>query len=227
MDTIRLFYEDPHKKEFTATVTGCEETQQGCRITLNATAFYPEGGGQGWDLGKIGDANVRSVTEEQDIIHLCDKPLPVGEEVFCQIDWPRRFDFMQQHTGEHILSGILHARYGAHNVGFHMGAEVTTIDFDVPVPQEDLEELEILANQAIYENIPVHCRYPSAEELETIPYRSKKALLPPVRIVTVGNYDCCACCGIHTAATGEVGLIKILSCIFIIRRSTLRSRCYN
>ena len=141
------------------------------------------------------------------------------------IDWDRRFDLMQQHTGEHILSGVIHAKYGYHNVGFHMGADEVTIDFDGIVPAEDLKGLEDTVNEALWKNLPVKCWYPSPEELPQVGYRTKKALPWPVRIVEVPGYDRCACCGVHTAATGEVGLVKIFSSVKFHGGSRLEMAC--
>ena len=213
MEVRKLFYEDCHLTRFTATVTGCAETEKGWLVTLDATAFYPEGGGQACDLGTLGEARVLDVRErEENIVHLCDRPLPVGETVEGSIDYVRRFDLMQQHTGEHILSGLINARYGYHNVGFHVGKSGMEIDFDGPIPSEDLLELELAANRAVWQNLPVRCWYPEEAELPHVGYRTKKALPWPVRIVDVPGYDKCACCGVHVANTGEVGMIKILSC---------------
>ena len=213
MDTRKLYYEDCHLTQFSATVTGCAQVEKGYAVTLDTTAFYPEGGGQACDLGALGDANVLDVREKgEDIIHLCDRALAVGEVVTGRIDYRRRFDLMQQHTGEHILSGLINARYGYHNVGFHVGNNGMEIDFDGPIPAEDLPELEAAANQAIWANLPVKCWYPSPEELPNVKYRTKKALDWPVRIVEIPGFDSCACCGVHTSYTGEVGIIKILSC---------------
>ncbi len=210
----RLFYEDSHKTTFSARVTGCRESEKGFLITLDATAFYPEGGGQACDLGTLGDARVLDVREKEgEIYHLCDRALPTGERVDGEIDWARRFDLMQQHTGEHILSGIIHARYGYGNSGFHIGAEVLEVDFDGPIPAEDLPELEKAVNRAIWENVPVKSYVPTPEELQKLPYRTKRALPWPVRIVEVENYDLCACCGVHTKFSGEIGLVKLLSCV--------------
>ena len=214
MVTEKLYYLDTEQRQFTAKVLSCQGAKGGYAVTLDATCFYPEGGGQPCDTGVLGGARVLDVQEQgEEILHLCDSPLEVGSTVQGAIDWDRRFDLMQQHTGEHILSGVIHAKYGAHNVGFHMGADAITIDFDVAIPTEDLEELENRANRAIFENLPVCCAYPPEEALEKLPYRSKKALEYPVRIVTVPGYDCCACCGTHTMTTGQVGIIKILSCV--------------
>ena len=214
MDTRKLYYEDCHLKEFTATVTGCAETEKGFLITLDATAFYPEGGGQACDTGVLGDAQVLDVREkDESILHLCDKALPVGSAVSGRIDYDARFDRMQQHTGEHIVSGIIHRMYGYHNVGFHMGAEVVTIDFDGMIPAEALSRIEKEANEAIWKNLPVKCWYPAPEELPNVGYRSKKELPWPVRVVEVPGYDNCACCGVHVERTGEIGLIKLFSCV--------------
>ena len=211
MPTRKLFYEDCHLRQFTATVTGCTEAKKGWEVTLSATAFYPEGGGQACDLGSIGGVNVLDVRErEEEVVHLCDAPLTVGAEVEGAIDWDRRFDLMQQHTGEHILSGLIHEKYGYHNVGFHVGKQAMEIDFDGPIPMEELMELERKANAAIWQDLQIKCWYPSREELPNVTYRSKRELPWPVRIVQVPGFDSCACCGVHTARTGEVGIIKIL-----------------
>ncbi len=210
----KLYYEDCHLRSFSAVVTGCEQTDKGYRITLNQTAFYPEGGGQACDLGTLSGVCVLDVQEQGDqVIHLCDAPLAVGRQVQGEIDWARRFDLMQQHTGEHLLSGLIHDRFGYHNSGFHVGKDVMEVDFDGPVPMDALWELEQAANRLVWENLPVHCYYPSREELPNIPYRTKRELPWPVRIVEIPGADTCACCGIHVGATGEVGLIKILSCV--------------
>ncbi len=212
--TEKLYYRDCHLAQFRASVTGCTPTEKGYLVTLDATAFYPEGGGQACDLGTLGGVRVLDVQERDgEILHLCDGALQVGDQVDGAIDDARRFDLMQQHTGEHIVSGIIHRRFGYHNTGFHMGAEVTTIDFDGIIPVEALAEIEAEANGALWKDLPVRCWYPSPEELPTVSYRTKRALPWPVRIVEIPGYDCCACCGVHTAATGEVGLIKLFSAV--------------
>ena len=212
MEVKKLYYADSHLKEFTAVVTGCAEAKGGWAVTLDATAFYPTGGGQECDLGVLGGANVLDVKEQgEDIIHLCDAPLEVGSRVAGAIDWQRRFDHMQQHSGEHLVMGQIFQKFGYHNVGFHMGKEMITIDLNTKIPEEDLPWLEEKANEAIWNNAPVGIRYPSKEELDALDYRSKKELEGQVRIVNVGEYDCCACCGTHVRLAGEVGLIKIIS----------------
>ena len=214
METLKLYYENCHRREFISTVTTCREEKEGFWVTLNATAFYPEGGGQDCDTGTLGVARVLAVREEEGIVyHLCDSPLAVGTIVEGRVEWEKRFDLMQQHTGEHIVSGIIHKMFGSHNVGFHMGSNVVTIDFDTPIPQETLAEIERQANEAVFLNLPVQCYYPSQEELPQVQYRTKKALPWPVRIVEFDGADVCACCGTHVQYTGQIGLVKFVSCI--------------
>ena len=214
MEVKKLYYEDSHLKEFTATVTGCEAAKGGWEVMLDQTAFYPTGGGQECDLGVLGEANVLDVKERgEQILHLCDAPLEIGSTVHGCIDWKRRFDHMQQHSGEHLVMGQLYQKYGYHNVGFHMGTGLVTIDLDGPVTWDALMEIERSANAVIWQNLPVKCWYPSPEELAQIPYRSKKQLPWPVRIVDFPGADVCACCGTHVKYTGEIGLIKFVSCI--------------
>ena len=214
MSTRKLYYEDSHLACFSATVLTCQESPKGFLVTLDATAFYPEGGGQACDLGKLGDVNVLDVREKgEEVIHLCDGALEVGSRVEGVIDYDRRFDLTQQHSGEHIVTGIIHGRFGYDNVGFHIGADLVTIDFDGPIPADVLPEIEAAANRIIWENRPLRVWYPSPEELPTVGYRSKKALPWPVRVVDVPGCDKCACCGTHVSATGEVGLVKLFSCV--------------
>lgn len=210
--TRKLYYEDCHLARFQARVTGCTPGEKGYFVTLDATAFYPEGGGQACDLGNLGGVRVLDVQERDgEVYHLCGGPLTVGDQVEGVIDYRRRFDLMQQHTGEHIISGIIHRRFGYHNTGFHIGADLVTVDFDGVIPAEALVEIEAEANEALWKNLPIRCWVPSPEELPAIQYRSKRALPWPVRIVEIPGYDCCACCGVHAAFTGEVGLVKIFS----------------
>ncbi len=212
MPTRKLYYEDCHMVRFSARVDSCTQTGKGWEILLDATAFYPEGGGQACDLGTLAGVAVLDVQERDgEIVHLCAGPLPVGERVDGTIDGARRFHLMQQHSGEHIVSGIINRRYGYHNVGFHMGAEGMVIDFDGVIPATDLREIELEANQAVWRNLPVKCWVPGREELAKVTYRTKRALPWPVRIVQIPGVDSCACCGVHVEATGEIGVIKILS----------------
>ena len=226
METRKLYYGDCHLREFSAVVESCEKTDKGWEAVLDATAFYPEGGGQACDLGTLGGANVLDVRERgAAVVHLCDKPLTAGETVEGTIDWARRFDQMQQHSGEHILSGLLHAKFGCHNVGFHVGAEFMEVDFDCPISWEDAMELERKANEAVWLDLPIRCWYPSPEELPSVGYRTKKELPWPVRIVEVPGFDKCACCGVHVGRTGEIGLIKILSVTKFHKGTRLQMVC--
>ena len=214
METRKLYSEDCHLSRFSARVLRCETGVGGFRVVLSATAFYPEGGGQPGDTGTLGGTAVLDTREEGgEIVHLCREPLTVGETVEGQIDYDRRFGFMQQHTGEHMVSGILHRLLGLHNTGFHIGAEGVTVDFDGVVPPELLPEIEAEANRGVWRNVPLHIFTPRAEELPNVTYRTKRALPWPVRIVEIPGFDTCACCGIHCAATGEVGLVKLFSSI--------------
>lgn len=226
MKTRKLYYEDCHLRAFDAKVVSCEKCDKGFAVILDQTAFYPEGGGQASDIGTLGNVNVLHASEEGEaVIHLCDGPLEIGAEVTGQLDWDHRFDLMQQHTGEHIISGLIHGKYGHHNTGFHMGADVITIDFDGTVPPEDLAEIEAAANHAIWSNIPLKIWTPSPEELPNVFYRTKRALPWPVRIVQVPGYDSCACCGVHVERTGEVGLVKLFSSVKFRTGSRIELLC--
>lgn len=211
--TEKLYYNDPFLKEFTAAVLSCEEAEGGWAVTLDRTAFYPEGGGQPADHGTLGGASVTDTREKDGIIvHTCDKALPVGERVAGRIDWARRFDHMQQHSGEHIVSGMICGRYNCDNVGFHMGHDLVTIDFNAEIAPGELPEIEAAANAYLWGDTSVDIRFLSGEALEQAHFRSKKFIPGVVRLVAFPGADCCACCGTHVASAGQVGLIKLLSC---------------
>ena len=214
METKKLYYVNSHLSQFSGRVLCCQPCDRGFEVILDQTAFYPEGGGQAADTGTLGTVRVLDVRERGGaIVHLCDGPVTVGQTLEGTIDYCLRFDRMQQHSGEHIVSGLINRRWGFHNTGFHMGTESTTIDFDGVIPAEALPELERLANEAVWQDLEVSCSVPAPEVLPTIPYRSKRALPWPVRIVEIPGYDICACCGTHVARTGEIGIIKLLSVI--------------
>ena len=210
--TDKLYEEDAYLREFEAEVTGCVPAEGGWLVTLDRTAFYPEGGGQPADTGTLGGARVLDVHEQEgEILHTTDAPLPVGDRTAGAIDWEARFSRMQQHTGEHIVSGIIHRLFGLDNVGFHMGRDAVTIDLNGELTADDLTRVERLANEAVWENLPVGVEYPAPEALAALDYRSKKELTGRVRIVTVPGSDVCACCGTHVRRTGEIGVIKLLT----------------
>ena len=212
METTKLYYEDPFLQGFTAAVTSCEEGKGGYLVTLDRTAFYPEGGGQPYDTGVLGEAKVLEVHDKNGVItHLCNKPLAVGASVEGKIDWARRFDHMQQHSGEHICSGLICERFRCDNVGFHMGTDTVTIDFNADISWEELMEIEEAANRYICEDHPIDIRFYRGAELDKVEYRSKKPLEGDVRIVAFPGADCCACCGTHVLRSGQVGLVKFLS----------------
>lgn len=210
--TEKLYYTDSHIHEFSARVLSCEKAKKGFAVVLDKTAFFPEGGGQPADTGIIGPAAVRDVQEQNgEIFHYTDQALTPGEEYACALDWEQRLCRMQNHSGEHIFSGITHKLYGFDNVGFHMGAECMTIDFSGELSWEQLTEIETLANQAVRDDLPVKTCFPGPEALSQMEYRSKLELTRDVRIVEIPGTDRCACCAPHVKRTGEIGLIKLLS----------------
>ncbi len=209
--TQRIYERDAYCRAFEAVVVSCVECEGEFAVELDATAFFPEGGGQAADVGRLADATVHDVQIVDDrILHYVDKALAVGASVRGEIDWDTRFLRMQKHTGEHIVSGIVHRLYGYDNVGFHLGSEDVTLDFNGEFTREQLDEIETLANQAVWANAPVTTQIYEGAELQNLSYRSKKAIDGAVRLVTIEGYDVCACCAPHVASTGEIGVIKLL-----------------
>ena len=211
--TEKLFYTDSHQQEFTAEVVSCRPCDNGYEAVLSRTAFFPEGGGQAADTGVIDGIRVYDVQEKgEQIFHYLEGELEEGKTVTGQIDWDKRFSRMQQHSGEHIVSGIVHARFGYDNVGFHLGSENTTLDFNGELSEEQLQEVERLANEAVFADLPIQISYPSKEELKTLDYRSKIEIEGQVRLVEIPGVDICACCAPHVTHTGEIGMIKFIAC---------------
>lgn len=218
----KLYYEDVHMTEFEATVTECtyDEKKKIYKVVLDQTAFFPEEGGQTADKGyltfisEIGleptrltllDAHIKN-----DIIyHYVDQEIPAGTIVKGYVEWNQRFDFMQQHSGEHIISGLVNKHFGYDNVGFHLGLQEVTLDFNGSLTLGQLREIEQKANEAVWKNLPIEITYPSSEELQHLEYRSKLDLSENVRIVTIPGFDVCACCAPHVDTTGQIGMIKI------------------
>lgn len=210
-DTVKLFYEDAFMAGFGATVLSCEPYKDGYKAVLDRTAFFPEGGGQYGDTGYLGEVRVTDTKEIGGVIfHMTDAPLKVGTCVHGRLDWEKRFDRMQQHSGEHIVSGIVHRRFGYNNVGFHLADDYCTMDFNGSITQEQLMEIENEANQAVFRNLPVNVLYPEKEELDMLDYRSKIEIEGQVRIIEIPDVDLCACCAPHVAYTGQIGLIKLV-----------------
>ncbi len=209
--TEKLYYKDAYIKDFTATVLSCEKEGYGYAAVLDRTAFFPEEGGQYADVGYIADAFVTDVREKCGVIyHYLTSEVKTGTEVECRLDFAQRYEKMRAHTAEHIVSGIIHSTYGFENVGFHLGRDYVTFDFNGILTREMLDAAESAANRVVAENVCVEAFFPSADELKTLEYRSKLDLTENVRIVKIGEYDSCACCAPHVARTGEVGLIKLL-----------------
>ena len=209
--TEKLFYEDSHMITFSAVVKACKKVGDYYEAVLDRTAFFPEGGGQYADTGLIDGVKVLDAHERDGVIyHKIEKELPVGKQVEGAIDWEERFSKMQHHSGEHIVSGLVNAIYGYDNVGFHMGKDAVTMDFNGVLTKEQIKEIEKKANEAVVKNLDIQVLYPSKEELSVISYRSKIEIEGLVRIVIVPGYDTCACCAPHVKRTGEIGLIKLI-----------------
>ena len=212
MKTIALYDDDAFATEFTASVVSCTELEGGYKVVLDQTLFFPEQGGQTSDIGILGEIKVTDVQIENDVIyHLCDKPLADGQKVVGTIDWNHRFGNMQQHTGEHIFTGLAHNIYGADNVGFYLSDNTVTLDLNIELSQEQIRLLERCANEVIAKNLPVKTYYPDAATLAATDYRSKKEIDGDVRLVEIEGVDICACCAPHVKSTGQVGMIKVVS----------------
>lgn len=215
MSTLKLYDTDAYQTAFDATVLSCEKDEKSglFSVVLDQTLFFPEEGGQTPDQGTLDGIPVADVQidSRQVIFHLLNEPLLVHKKVHGEILWEHRFSNMQQHTGEHIFSGIVDRRFHFHNVGFHLSDSMVTMDYDGVLSLKDAAEVEAEANRAICANIPVSCEYPSPAVLQTIRYRSKIDIDGPVRLVTIPGYDVCACCAPHVHSTAEIGLLKVIS----------------
>lgn len=210
--TEKLYDINSFATEFAATVMECKAVEKGYSVVLDKTAFFPEAGGQPSDIGFLNGIGVFDVQIENEVIyHFTDKELTVGEEVKGEINFDRRFDFMQQHSAEHIVSGIANKYYGCENVGFHLSEDIVTLDFDKPLSRDEILKVEELANKAVFENKAFYTYYPDDETLKNLTYRSKKELEGAVRIVEIEDTDMCACCAPHVKSAGQIGLIKLLS----------------
>ncbi len=210
METIKLYDNDSYLTDFAATVTDCKPVGDKYIIVLDKTAFFPESGGQTGDTGKIDDAVITDTQTENGIIfHKADRTVKIGKTVNCTVDFKTRFDKMQNHSGEHIISGTAHQLYGCDNVGFHLSNDTMTLDLNMPLDNTQIANIEFLANEAVQKNVPVKILFPNKSELGNMQYRSKKEIDGKVRIVEIEGYDVCACCAPHVKRTGEIGIIKI------------------
>ena len=207
--TVKLYDVDSFTSEFSAEVLECHKCENGYNVVLSATAFFPEGGGQAGDRGFIDGIEVLDTQIKDDIIyHICKEPIEAGKTVNAKLDFSRRFSFMQNHSGEHVISGIINRLYGFDNVGFHLGEDFATLDFNGLFTPEQLSTIEQKANQKVWDNLEIKAYYPEKEELESLSYRSKKEIDGDIRIVEIENTDICACCAPHVKRTGQIGLIK-------------------
>ena len=208
--TRKLYYEDSHIKQFTATVLSCTEGKDRWEVVLDQTAFFPGGGGQLPDTGAMNMARVIGAKEDgEDVVHYVTAPMTVGSVVECRLNWNQRLRRMQNHSGEHVLSGIIHSKFGYENVGFHMGEDFITVDYSGELTAGQVYDIERECNLAVAANVPVTCTFYEKDALDALEYRSKKELKGPVRIVNVQGYDTCACCAPHVYTTGQIGMIKI------------------
>ncbi len=214
METIKLYYENPYNKEFEATIVDIKEHDDQVEIVLDRTLFYPLGGGQPADKGCIMGHEVLDVKNKDGVISHYLKSFEnykIGDKVDGKIDWKTRYEHMQCHTAEHLVTGVARELYGCDNVGFNISDNYMTIDLNVDLTLKQVEELEILVNERILTNAKVDISYPEPEVLKNLEYRSKIELLDNVRIVNVENIDVCACCGLHCYNTLEIGIIKFIS----------------
>ena len=208
--TERLYYADSHLQDFTARVTGCRPEGDGWAVILDRTAFFPEGGGQPGDTGTLNGIPVTDTREKDgEVLHLTPAPLAENASVSGALDWDRRFALMQNHSGEHIVSGTAHRLFGCDNVGFHMSGGEVTIDLSAELTQKQLDRLEEEANRVVFDNRAVRTYFPKLEILETLRYRSKREMTENVRLVEIEGCDLCACCAPHVNRTGEIGIIRI------------------
>lgn len=210
--TVKLYEKDAYLVNFNAVVASCRQAGGLFEVELDQTAFFPEGGGQPADTGLINQAPVLDVqTVNGSIVHKTNTAFTQGERVTGLVNWAARFPRMQNHSGEHIVSGIIHARFGCNNVGFHMGEALMTLDVDGALTAEQIALVEREANDVVYANRGISASFPPREELEKLKYRSKRDIGEDVRIIRIENCDCCACCAPHVSRTGEIGLIKVLN----------------
>ncbi|MBQ5390707.1 MAG: alanyl-tRNA editing protein, partial [Clostridia bacterium] len=209
--TEKLYYIDSFCKEFDACVLACEAKDEKYAVLLDRTAFFPEGGGQSGDVGTLGDAVVFDTRETNgEVWHYTHTPLSVGEQVHGVLDFAKRFQRMQCHSGEHIVSGLIHALFGFDNVGFHLGDTDVTIDINGVLTDADLRRVEALANEAIAKDLAIRAWFPESAEATALPYRAKLTITEGLRLVEFPGYDICACCAPHVHTTGQIGVIKLL-----------------
>ena len=215
--TDRLYYDDSYLTEFDGTVLECAEKEGAYHVRLDRSAFYPTSGGQPFDTGTLGDARVLDVYVDGagEVWHALDRPLAPGATVRGRIDWPRRFDHMQQHAGDHMIASALWRLLGGVTIGLHISGDVSTIDVAMPegvtrVSAEDIRRVEDDVNERVQRDVAVRCWFPEPEELKTLPLRKPPTVSEHVRVVAIGEDEMVACGGTHPATAGQIGLVKIL-----------------
>jgi len=211
--TERLYYREPSRTEFDAVVERVERREGRPAVVLDRTAFYPTSGGQPFDTGRLGDVTVVDVVEKEDgtILHVLERELPPGSAVHGKVDWARRFDHMQQHTGQHVLSAAFDRLHRARTVGFHLGAELSTLDLDKEVSPHAIAGVEAEANRIVWENRPVSIRFVDEEQASKLSLRKEPGRTGELRIIEVADYDLSACGGTHVSSTGAIGVVAIWS----------------
>jgi alanyl-tRNA synthetase len=208
--TDRIYYSAPACRTFDAVVTRVVEREGRPVVLLDRTAFYPTSGGQPFDTGRLGTANVlETIDEDDEVLHVVSAPLAEGTRLHGEIDWPRRFDHMQQHTGQHVLSAAFDRLVDNRTMSFHMGAETSTIDLARDLSSADVERCVDEANRVVWEDRPVTIRFASPEEAARLPLRKEPVRQGPLRLIEVSDYDLSACGGTHVARTGEIGVIAV------------------
>ncbi len=214
--TERLYYDDAYLTEFDARVEACVPRDGAYHARLDRSAFYPTSGGQPYDTGTLNGAAVTDVYvgEDGDVWHVLTQPLNEGEAVHGVIDWPRRFDHMQQHAGDHMIASALWRHMGGVTIGLHVSREVSTIDVAMPGGATHLTEAEIArieddVNERIQRDVPIRCWFPSEDELKVLPLRKPPTVAEHVRVVAIGEDEMVACGGTHPATAGQLGLVKI------------------
>lgn len=228
MKTIKLYDSDAYIKEFRANVLSCEKFKSGYRTVLDKTAFFPESGGQYGDRGFIDDIKITDTQTENGIIyHYSGEPVEIKTDITARIDFDRRFSFMQNHSGEHIVSGLFQSEFGYENIGFHLSEDYVTIDINFSLNYEKIKYIETLANNAVYKNLNVKVFFPTKDEAEHINYRSKKDITSDLRLVEIQGIDICACCAPHIKKTGEIGIIKLLDFEKIKGGTRIYMKCGN
>ena len=208
--TERIYYAEPARRSFDAVVTAVIEHEGGPAVVLDRTAFYPTSGGQPFDIGRLGTADVvNTIDDGERVLHVVKSPLSIAEAVHGEIDWVRRFDHMQQHTGQHVLSAAFDRVLDNRTISFHMGGESSTIDLAREVSPVDVERCVDEANRVVWEDRPVTIRFASPEEAARLPLRKEPVREGPLRLIEIADFDLSACGGTHVASTGEIGLIAV------------------